>query len=74
MSVIKRLSLNEFSLWGRDFVSGSVVRIIEGPYHRGYFYKECMGIFPKPSEFGPYKRGVRIREVSVRRGSTVFLV
>ena len=28
----------------------SVVRIIEGPYYRGYFYKESMGIFPGPSE------------------------
>ena len=45
---MKRLSLYEFSLWGRDFVS--VVRIIEGPYYRGYFHKECMGIFPGPSE------------------------
>ena len=39
---------NKFSLWGRDFVS--VVRIIEGSYYRGYFYKEYMGIFPGPSE------------------------
>ena len=53
VSVIKRFSLYEFSLWGRDFVS--VVRIIE-----------CMGIFP-----GQWT--VRIREVSVRRGSTVYL-
>jgi len=28
----------------------SVVRIIESPYYRGYFYTECMGIFPGPSE------------------------
>ena len=28
----------------------SVVRIIEGPYYRGYFYKEYMGTFPGPSE------------------------
>ena len=28
----------------------SVVHIIEGPYCGGYFYKECMGIFPGPNE------------------------
>ena len=44
----KRLSLYEFSLWGGDFVS--IVRIIEGPYYRGYFYKECMGTLPGPSK------------------------
>ena len=54
----------EFSLWGRDFTS--VVRITEGPYYRDYFYKECMGIFPGPSELS-------IREVPVRRGSTVVI-
>ena len=42
----------------------SVVHIIEGPYYRGYFYKECMGIFQGPSELYvlercPYYRGVR---------------
>ena len=51
---MKRFSLYEFSLWGRDFVS--VVRIIEGPYYRGYFYKECMGIFPGPSELSVLER------------------
>ena len=54
VSVIKRFSLYEFSLWGRDFVS--VVRIIEGPYYRGYFYIECMGIFPGPSELSVLER------------------
>ena len=54
VSVIKRFSLYEFSLWGRDFVS--VVRIIEGPYYRGYFYKECMGIFPGPNELSVLER------------------
>ena len=34
-SVIKRLSLYVFALWGQDLVS--VVRIREGPYYRGYF-------------------------------------
>ena len=48
------LTLYEFSLWGRDFVS--VVCIIEGPYYRGYFYKECMGIFPGPSELSVLER------------------
>ena len=36
MSVIKRLSLYEFTLWGRDLVS--VVRIRESPYYRGFFF------------------------------------
>ena len=48
------LSLYEFSLWGRELMS--VVRIIEGPYYRGYFYKECMGIFPGPSELSVLER------------------
>ena len=34
----------------------SVVRIIEGPYYRGYFYNECMGIFPRPSELSILER------------------
>ena len=39
MSVIKRLNLYEFTLWGRDLVS--VVRIRESPYYRGfYFFKK----------------------------------
>ena len=41
-----------------------VVRVIEGLFYRGYFYKECMGIFVGPSELSilercPYWRGVR---------------
>ena len=35
VSVIKRLSLYEFTLWGRNLVS--VVRIRESPYYRGFF-------------------------------------
>ena len=37
-SVIKRLSLYEFTLWGQDLVS--VVRIRESPYYRGSFLKK----------------------------------
>ena len=42
----------------------SIVRIIEGPYYRDYFYKECIGIFLGPSELSVlelclYQRGVR---------------
>ena len=36
MSVIKRLSFYEFTVWGRDLVS--VVRIRESPYYRGFFF------------------------------------
>ena len=36
VSVIKRLSLYEFALWGQDLVS--VVRIRESPYYRGFFF------------------------------------
>ena len=47
VSVLKRLSLYELTLWGRDLVS--VVRTIrEGPYYRVFFYRECMGILPEP--------------------------
>ena len=35
VSVIKWLSLYEFTLWGRDLVS--VVRIRESPYYGGFF-------------------------------------
>ena len=38
LGFIKRLSLYEFTLWGRDLVP--VVRIREGPYYRGFSFKE----------------------------------
>ena len=38
VSVIKRLSLYEITLWGRDFVS--VVRIRESRYYGGFFLKK----------------------------------
>ena len=41
MSVIKRLSLHEFTLWGRDLVS--VVRIRESPYYRRFFFYRKYG-------------------------------
>ena len=56
ISVKKRLSLYEITLWGRDFVS--VVRIRESRYYFSGHWKLSVG--------------VRIREVSVPRGSTVF--
>ena len=62
MSVIKRLSLYEFTLWGQDLVS--VVRIIE------VFLKKIYENFVGVLETVRY-RGVRIREVSVLRGSTI---
>ena len=65
MSVIKRLSLYEFTLWGRDLVS--VVRIRESPYYRGfYFFKKIYENFVGTLET------VRNREVSVPRNSTVY--
>ena len=51
MSVIKRLNLNEFALWGRDLVS--VVRIIEVFFMRIY------------GHFAGTKGTVRNTEVSV---------
>ena len=42
----------------------SVVRIIEGPYYRGYFYKECMGI-SRDQVNCPYQRGVRTERRAV---------
>ena len=38
MSIIKRSSLYEFTLWGQDLES--VVRIRESPYFRGSFLKK----------------------------------
>ena len=64
MSVIKRLILSEFTLWGRDLVS--VIRIRESPYYRGFLKKIC-------DKFVETLETVRNREVSVPRGSTVFL-
>ena len=49
-----RINPYKYFLWGRVFVS--VVRIIEGPYYGRYFYKECMGIFPGPSELSVLER------------------
>ena len=66
LSVINRLSLYEFTLWGRDLVS--VVRIRETKYyrvHRG-FYEKIYENFVRTLET------VHIREVSVPRGSTAF--
>ena len=63
VSVIKRLSLYEFTLWGRDLVS--VVRIRESPYCRRYFFKRIYENFVGTLET------VRNREVSVPRSSTV---
>ena len=57
-SVIKRLSLCEFTLWGQDLVS--VVRIRESPYYR--VYENFVGTL------GTVRNG----EVSVPRGSTVY--
>ena len=44
-----------------NFLSGAEISCplsvpIEGPYYRGYFYKECMGIFPGPSELSVLER------------------
>ena len=63
VSVIKRLSLYKFILWGRDLVS--VVRIRESPYYRGFF-KENIWQFVGTLET------VRNRQVSVPKGSSVF--
>ena len=42
VSVIKRLSLYEITLWGRDFMS--VVRIRESRYYGGFFVRKYMRI------------------------------
>ena len=65
MSVIKRLSLYEFTLWGLDQVS--VVRIIE-VFLLKKIYENAVGTL----ETVP-NRGVHIKEVSVLRGSTVHV-
>ena len=57
MSVIKRLSLSEFTLWGRDLVS--VVHIRKSPYYRGSFLKKIYQNFVRTLET------VRNREVFV---------
>ena len=62
VSVIKRLSLYEITLWGRDFVS--VVRIRKSRYYGGFFKENIW-------EFLGTLETVRNREVSVPRGSTL---
>ena len=57
MSVIKRISSYEFTLWGRDLVS--VVRIRESPCHRVLFLKKIYENFVRTLETVPN------REVSV---------
>ena len=63
MSVIKRLSLYGFTLWGGDLES--VVCIRENPYYRGFFFEKIYENFVGTLET------VRIRKVSVPRDSTV---
>ena len=56
ITAIKRLSLREFTLWGRDLMC--VVNIREIPYYGGFF----------DNFFGTLET-VRIRGMSVPRGS-----
>ena len=56
VSVINRLILYEFTLWGQDLAS--VIRIRESPYYRGFF-KKIYDNFVETLET------VRNREVSV---------
>ena len=67
VSVIKRLSLYEFTLWGRDLVS--VVRIRESPYYRGFLMK-IYGNYVGTLET-VRNRGVRVREVRLYCNSVV---
>ena len=59
MSVIKKLSLYEFTLWGRDLVS--VVRIRKSRHYRGFFLKKIDENFvgtletARVIERGPYR-------------------
>ena len=64
VSVIKKLTLYEFTLWGRDSVA--VVRIKKSPYYGGFFKKKIC------DNFVGTLITVRYKEVSVTRGSTVF--
>ena len=64
VSVIKKLTLYEFTLWGRDLVA--VVRIRESPYYGGFFKKKVC------DNFVGTLITVRYKEVSVTRGSTIF--
>ena len=57
VSVIKRSSLYEFTLWGRDLMS--FFRIREIPYNKGFFLKKIHESFVGTLET------VRIREVSL---------
>ena len=42
----------------------SIFHFIESPYYGGYFYKECMGIFPGHSELSLLQRCQSILEIS----------
>ena len=50
----------------------SVVRIREGPYYTGYFLRKHLRILSGHRKLSVIYRGVRIRKVSVKRGSTVL--
>ena len=66
MSVIKRLSLYGFTLWGRDFVS--VVRIRDRVRIMDVFHLKKIN-----ENFVGTLETVRNREVSVPKGSTVLI-
>ena len=65
VSVIKRLSLYEFSLWVRDFVS--VVRIRQSRYYGGFLkkiYENFVGHWKlSVIDRSPYYRGVRTERI-----------
>ena len=69
MSVIKRISSYEFTLWGRDLVS--VVRSRKSPYYRVLFLKKTYENFVGTLEAVHNREVSRIREVFVPRGWTV---
>ena len=61
VSVIKRLNLYEFTLWGRDLVS--VVRIRESPYYGFFFLRKYMRILSGHWKLSVLER-CRYREVN----------
>ena len=70
VSVIKRLSLYEITLRGRDFVS--VVRIRKSRYYGGFFKENIWEFLGRLETVRNREKSILERCRSVSRGSTVF--
>ena len=71
VSVIKRLSLYEFTIWGRDLVSVFRIDSRESVLYT-FFLRKSMRILSGQKIVLNMEVQIRIREVSIPIGSTVY--